>query len=233
MPYGELWKNQQITPYNERFKFTGKERDEESGYDYFGARNYTSDASIWLSPDPLSDKYPEISPYAYCYWNPMKYVDPDGKNPVYSTDGELIGTDENGLQGLAIVMNIENFTQNMSSEEAKKNDMGIDALSFKAYQKYYESYKKLSSRPDWDGKLTLFEANHWYRNGNGESLFVDLSEIDISGIYSLGEKFVGQEKVVNLLTNSKSTETGLVYGNPYIIHFYGSQTLTPILPWIK
>ena len=79
MPYGELWKNQQRTPYNERFKFTGKERDEETGYDFFGARNYTSDASIWTSPDPLSDKYPQISSYAYCANNPMKYVDPDGR----------------------------------------------------------------------------------------------------------------------------------------------------------
>ena len=80
MPYGELWKNQQRTPYNERFKFTGKERDEETGYDFFGARNYTSAASIWLSVDPLADKYPGISPYAYCAWNPMRYVDPDGRD---------------------------------------------------------------------------------------------------------------------------------------------------------
>ena len=35
--------------------------------------------AIWLSVDPLSDKYPHISPYAYCAWNPMKYVDPNGK----------------------------------------------------------------------------------------------------------------------------------------------------------
>ena len=35
--------------------------------------------SKWLSPDPLSDKYPEISPYAYCNWNPVKYIDPDGR----------------------------------------------------------------------------------------------------------------------------------------------------------
>ena len=83
MPYGELWKNQQRTPYNERFKFTGKERDEETGYDYFGARNYTSAASIWLSVDPLADKYPGISPYAYCNWNPVKYVDPDGRDTLH------------------------------------------------------------------------------------------------------------------------------------------------------
>ena len=80
MPYGELLVYQTLTDYNERFKFTGKERDEETGYGYFGARNYTSAASIWLSPDPLLNKYPEISPYAYCYWNPMRYVDKDRRD---------------------------------------------------------------------------------------------------------------------------------------------------------
>ena len=42
MPYGELWYNQQGSAYNERYKFTGKERDAESKYDYFGARYYSS-----------------------------------------------------------------------------------------------------------------------------------------------------------------------------------------------
>ena len=40
----------------------------------------TDDVSKWLSPDPLSDKYPEISPYSYCNWNPVKYIDPDGRD---------------------------------------------------------------------------------------------------------------------------------------------------------
>ena len=79
LPYGELWRNQKLTGYDERYKYTGKERDVETGYDYFGARHYTSSLSGWLSPDPLMDKYPNISPYAYCNWNPLKYVDPDGK----------------------------------------------------------------------------------------------------------------------------------------------------------
>ena len=39
----------------------------------------TDDISKWISPDPLCDKYPEISPYAYCGWNPVKYIDPDGR----------------------------------------------------------------------------------------------------------------------------------------------------------
>ena len=38
----------------------------------------------WLSVDPLADKYPGISPYAYCAWNPIKYKDPDGKIVVFA-----------------------------------------------------------------------------------------------------------------------------------------------------
>ena len=60
--------------------FTGKERDSETGFSYFGARYYDSDLMTgWLSVDPLADKYPNLSPYAYCAWNPVKLVDPDGR----------------------------------------------------------------------------------------------------------------------------------------------------------
>ena len=60
--------------------FTGKERDEETGFSYFGARYYDSDLSgLFLSVDPMADKYPNTSPYAYCAWNPVKLVDPDGR----------------------------------------------------------------------------------------------------------------------------------------------------------
>lgn len=80
-PYGELIANQTPLGYNERFKFSGKERDVETGYDFFGARYYSSIFGHFTSPDPLADKYLYISPYTYCNWNPVKYVDPDGMGP--------------------------------------------------------------------------------------------------------------------------------------------------------
>lgn len=80
-PYGELIANQVAGSYDERYKFTGKERDAETGYDYFGARYYWPPLGHWLSVDPLAHKYPWLSPYAYCGWNPIKYVDPNGKGP--------------------------------------------------------------------------------------------------------------------------------------------------------
>ena len=65
---------------------TGKERDSETGFSYFGARYYDSDLMTgWLSVDPMADKYPALSPYAYCAWNPIKLVDPDGED-VWEVD---------------------------------------------------------------------------------------------------------------------------------------------------
>ena len=69
------------TPPKYPQSFTGKERDSETGFSYFGARYYDSDILTgWLSVDPMADKYPGLSPYAYCAWNPVKLVDPDGED---------------------------------------------------------------------------------------------------------------------------------------------------------
>ena len=81
-PYGELIANQQTIGYDERFKFTGKERDAETGYDYFGARFYDHRKGFWNSVDPLADKYPNVTPYLYCNGNPIMLVDPDGRVPI-------------------------------------------------------------------------------------------------------------------------------------------------------
>ena len=63
--------------------FTGKERDEETGYGYFGARYMDHELmAMWLSVDPLADKYPQISPYNYCMWNPIKLIDPNGMDTI-------------------------------------------------------------------------------------------------------------------------------------------------------
>ena len=61
------------------YTFSAKEKDSETSLSYFGSRYYTSDLSIWLSVDPMSDKYPSLSPYVYCADNPIKLVDPNGE----------------------------------------------------------------------------------------------------------------------------------------------------------
>ena len=73
---------------------TGKERDEETGFGYFGAR-YTDYAllSSFISVDRYADKYPFISPYAYCAWNPIKLKDPTGDTlDVVNRNGQYLFT---------------------------------------------------------------------------------------------------------------------------------------------
>ncbi len=74
-PYGETFKEyRNVTPY----KFNGKERDDETGYYYYGARYYDPGTVLWLGVDPLAYKYPMNSPYVYCNGNPVIYIDSDG-----------------------------------------------------------------------------------------------------------------------------------------------------------
>ena len=77
--------------------FSAKERDSETGLSYFGARYYSSDLSIWLSVDPMSDKYASLSPYVYCADNPVKLTDPDGRwIPGLDEDGNVTYKAEKG-----------------------------------------------------------------------------------------------------------------------------------------
>ena len=67
--------------------FTGKERDEETGYGYFGARYMDHELlTSFISVDRYADKYPSISPYAYCAWNPIRITDPTGDTIVIKGD---------------------------------------------------------------------------------------------------------------------------------------------------
>jgi RHS repeat-associated protein len=78
LPFGETAVSQKVSWWSTPYQFTGKEKDDETGYNYFGARYYNSDLSVWLSVDPMSDKAPSWSPYRYCFQNPLNITDPIG-----------------------------------------------------------------------------------------------------------------------------------------------------------
>jgi len=63
-----------------------EQRDEETGYGYFGARYMDHELlSSFISVDRYADKYPFISPYAYCIWNPIRLTDPSGDTVIFKT----------------------------------------------------------------------------------------------------------------------------------------------------
>ena len=109
--------------------FTGKERDEETGYGYFGARYMDHELmTMWLSVDPMADKYPNISPYAYCAWNPVKLVDPDGREIWINNGGGKFkytaGMSSEGLKGFA-----KKTVDALNDIYNKGGDEGVDLIN--------------------------------------------------------------------------------------------------------
>jgi RHS repeat-associated protein len=214
LPFGEVMVQQSTNNIFENvYKFNGKELDESTGYYYYGARYYDPAISIFLSVDPLAEQFPNWNPYHYVHNNPINMTDPTGMsaNPIYGKNGDFLGTDNKGLQGKAIVMDEKNFKQGMNHEEALSYNLGNQGLNnVDAKDKLSNHYGGLKDRPDYDGYLTLNEANDWYRNGGGEPLFTDLGKIDLTSITpnQFNKKDVNY---FNLLFMGNKKD-GLVYG---------------------
>ena len=68
-----------------RDAYTGKEDqdpDFSTGYTDFGARQYSPTLRRWMTPDPLSEKYYGVSPYAFCSNDPINRFDPNGQEDL-------------------------------------------------------------------------------------------------------------------------------------------------------
>jgi RHS repeat-associated protein len=104
MPFGEdlsgFGNRNLIASYNMSAvpteKFTGKERDAETGLDYFGARYFSSAQGRWTSPDkPFADQHIEDPQswnlYAYVRNNPLRLVDDTGEGAKEKLEGAWQG----------------------------------------------------------------------------------------------------------------------------------------------
>ena len=93
-PYGGLM-GESTGSDAQPYKYNGKELDRHSGLDWYdyGARWYNGIS--WMNPDPLAEKYYDVSPYVYCANNPIRYIDPTGMfyGDYYNLSGKKIGTD--------------------------------------------------------------------------------------------------------------------------------------------
>ena len=83
VPFGEVFVEERNNLWNTPYLFNAKEFDEETGLYYYGARYYDPRVSLWISTDPMEDKFPSVSSYTYVLNNPLNILDPNGADIVY------------------------------------------------------------------------------------------------------------------------------------------------------
>ena len=102
-PFGETWVQQAHNTERTPYQYTSKELDEETGLYYYGARYYDPRTSVWQSADPVLGKYlptgnreqdarlpglggvfttPNLGLYTYTHQNPVRLIDPDGREAI-------------------------------------------------------------------------------------------------------------------------------------------------------
>src|SRR5690554_2789669 len=131
--------NASINAIAKRYRYTGKERDEESGLYYHGARYYVPWLCRWTAVDPLENKYAGMSSYNYGFNNPVVFNDPSGMS------GEKSGV-------WIEVFNAQTNTQNLSWVEGASN--------------YEKAIRKFVPSKGFDFTGNYYK-NFAYNNGNG------------------------------------------------------------------
>ena len=191
LPYGEPYINQRPFGYSERFTFTGKERDEETGYGYFDARYTDLELmTICLSVDPMADKYPSISPYAYCAWNPVKLVDPDGRDVwEVSEDGHVQRKSEEGGNKKQIVKYANGKTttfrgtryHNIMSDLSATSDNGVSSTvgGEDMQSAYAKVFKSMADNTNVEWIIHRYSDNN-YALGTEHHISVSPESINLS-----------------------------------------------------
>jgi RHS repeat-associated protein len=189
LPFGETFVDEHLNSHNTPFKFNAKELDDETGNYYYGARYYNPKWSTWLSVDPLAEKYPEISPYAYCANNPIIYIDPDGRDFDKPEEAQkLINNLENKKTELSA--NILKWKNEKESSDVKGKRLKTLEKNISNANKRIENLNKSIEDINClanDGEhiyhfnnIEGIGARHGIRKGEGKNIYIDTSSDAIS-----------------------------------------------------
>lgn len=122
---------------------------------------------MWLSVDPMADKYPSISPYNYCMWNPIKLVDPNGMDTI------RINLDEGTFEHVKAKGDHSILYYKDGEIAARSNPIDEKKCSFNVPEKPDMFYSK-------DNKKEVeYYTYHLYCSNSeiGESIFKKIAEV--------------------------------------------------------
>ena len=231
LPWGETYVDQKSNRFDGvRYTFSAKEKDTETGYSYFGARYYSSDLSIWLSVDPMSDKYPSLSPYVYCANNPVKLVDPNGCE-LWKPDeeGNLVAQQNDNAYSLAQYLNTtpDIAIKMLEEQNYTVNENGV--LNLKVDDVFHVDYGYCRTRMDYIGAIGEYIGS-LSKLGLGEDIFgnywLGLGDVELTGAQFAGILMYIKNNNPNTSGEQNITlkgASGKTYpGKSKVVDFYGS-----------
>ena len=116
------------------------------------ARHYHPTLSIWLSVDPMSDKYPGTSPYTYCGNNPVRLVDEDGREICDGGDPLKRAARFDNFFEKKIRIPLMKMAKNGASDSELESKAA--SLSNKYQKKLRQGYQS-TERTTWNGICTV------------------------------------------------------------------------------
>ena len=128
-----------------RYGFNGKENDAESGTQDYGMRIYNPALGKFLSVDPITAQYPELTPYQFASNRPIDGIDLDGKEYVESTiaDNKFFSQ-----LGITFADDVEKQTKK-SSKKIKLDNPEKEKKPLTDYQSFVKTtLKTLKERED-------------------------------------------------------------------------------------
>jgi RHS repeat-associated protein len=213
-----------------RYKYCGKERDEQTGFYYYGMRYYAAWLCRFVSVDPMADEYLNLTPYAYCGNNPIRFIDPTGESwRPYDKDGNEI--DVNDYDNIHGYKWIDYTTDENGNKVARANTVetaytfgvnGMTTLTSEGYkpQTSWQAYSNISTgnartdaklatlHPDVQDQMKSFILIAKYRYG------IDLRVTDAYRTYAEQDAIYakGRTAAGSIVTNAKGGQSNHNFG---------------------
>ncbi len=123
-----------LKPEISTLEFTGKEKDDDTGLHYFGARYYDSNIGRFTSADTIKGKITNpqsLNLYAYTLNNPLKYVDPSGNRVKFvQTHNELNNAVPKLLTGINALFGYERVEMKDNFLVIKESNVFVELFRF-------------------------------------------------------------------------------------------------------
>jgi len=185
--------NKDIKAAYKRYRYTGMERDEESGLEYHSARYYLPWLARWLSCDPIGIK-DGVNIYSYCQNDPVGHADPSGKDKVLAWGG----------RAMVEVPGVKDITET-----------GTDTYTVYNEDKMYEATTKSVHGYGWrvvgdhEEKVNFsVDTSEIHFLGTGKTFtssqisLSDPIEKERRGIFSLGKDLVAKKAAAKIVTKT-------------------------------